>query len=175
MGGAMALGAEAFDDVVMPPDDLGQVQDLDGMLHRTNSATLRGASGEEMLLPSEVYEVLLEVVTAMSKGQAISVVPKSQRLTTREAADFLGISRPTLVKLLEGGEIPFEQPSRHRRVLLSDLVAFKQRRRHARRATLAEMTRNAAEQGLYDSTDSPDGVAAALKEARTEVVRSVEK
>jgi len=53
--------------------------------------------------------------------------PKSQRLTTREAADFLGISRPTLVKLLEGGEIPFEQPSRHRRVLLSDVVAFKQR------------------------------------------------
>jgi hypothetical protein len=37
------------------------------------------------------------------------------------------------------------------------------------------MTRNAAEQGLYDSTDSPDEVAAALKEARTEVVRSVEK
>ena len=106
---------------------------------------MKGASGEEMLLPSEVYEVLLEVVTAMSKGQAISVVPKSQRLTTREAADFLGISRPTLVKLLEAGEIPYEQPSCHRRVLLSDLVAFKQRRRDARRATLAEMTRTAAD------------------------------
>ena len=73
---------------------------------------------------SQAREVLLEVVTAMSKGQAISVVPKSRRLTTSEAADFLGISRPTLVKLLEGGEIPFEQPSRHRRVLLSDLVAI---------------------------------------------------
>jgi excisionase family DNA binding protein len=172
VGRQMTLGPEAFDDVVMPPDDLGQVRSLDGMLHRTNSATLRGANGEEMLLPSEIYEVLLEVVTAMSKGQAISVVPKSQRLTTREAADFLGISRPTLVKLLEGGQIPFEQPSRHRRVLLSDLVAFKQRRRDARRATLAEMTRKAAEQGLYDSTDSPTDVAAALKKARSEVVRS---
>jgi len=171
----MALQADAFDDVVMPPDDLGQVISLDGMLHRTSSVTLRGASGEEMLLPSEVYEVLLEVVTAMSKGQAISVVPKSQRLTTREAADFLGISRPTLVRLLEGGEIPFEQPSRHRRVLLSDLVAFKQRRRDARRATLAEMTRKAAEQGLYNSTESPDEVAAALRKARSEVVRSAEK
>ncbi len=171
----MALRAEAFDDVVMPPDDLGQVISLYGMLHRTNSATLRGASGEEMLLPREVYGVLLEVVTAMSKGQAISVVPKSQRLTTREAADFLGISRPTLVKLLEGGKIPFEQPSRHRRVLLSDLVAFKQRRRDARRATLAEMTRKAAEQGLYDSPESPDEVAGALKKARSEVARSAKK
>jgi excisionase family DNA binding protein len=170
-----SVRVEAFDDVVMPPDDLGQVINLDRMLHRTSSATLRGVDGEEMLLPSEVYEVLLEVVTAMSKGQAISVVPKSQRLTTREAADFLGISRPTLVKLLEGGEIPFEQPSRHRRVLLSDLVAFKQRRRHARRATLAEMTRSTAEQGLYDSSESPDEVAAALKKARSEVARSAEK
>ena len=78
-----SLRAEAFDDVVMPPDDLGQLINLDRMLHGTSSATLRGAGGEEMLLPSEVYEVLLEVVTAMSKGQAISVVPKSQRLTTR--------------------------------------------------------------------------------------------
>ena len=97
-------------------------------------------------LPPEAYEVLLRLVAPMGKGQAISVVPKSQRLTTREAADFLGITRPTLVKLLESGEIPFEQPSRHRRVLLSDVVAFKQRRRHARGATLAEMTRSAAEQ-----------------------------
>ena len=101
-----SLRAEDFEDVVMPPDDLGQVIDLDRMLHGTSSATLRGVGGEEMLLPSEVYEVLLEVVTAMSKGQAISVVPKSQRLTTREAADFLGISRPTLVKLLEAVRFP---------------------------------------------------------------------
>jgi hypothetical protein len=79
------------------------------------------------------------------------------------------------VKLLEGGEIPFEQPSRHRRVLLSDVVAFKQRRRHARRATLAEMTRSAAEQGLYDSSESPDEVAAALKKARSEAARSADK
>jgi hypothetical protein len=61
-----SLRAEAFDDVVMPPDDLGQLINLDRMLHGTSSATLRGAGGEEMLLPSEVYEVLLEVVTAMS-------------------------------------------------------------------------------------------------------------
>ncbi len=176
MGGTMtSLRAEVFADVVMPPEDLGQVKCLDRMLHRMNSVTLRGVDDEEMPLPPEVYEVLLEVVTAMSKGQAVSVAPRSQRLTTSEAADFLGISRPTLVKLLEGGDIPFEQPSRHRRVLLSDLVAFKQRRRDARRATLAEMTRSAAEQGLYDSSESPDEVAVALKKARSEVARSADK
>jgi excisionase family DNA binding protein len=51
----------------------------------------------------------------MREGKAITLVPRTQRLTTQEAADFLGISRPTLVKLLEDGKIPFDQPGRHRR------------------------------------------------------------
>jgi len=82
-----SLRAEAFDDVVMPPDDLGQLINLDRMLHGTSSATLRGAGGEEMLLPSEVYEVLLEVVTAMSKARR-SRSSEEQRLTTRELQTF---------------------------------------------------------------------------------------
>lgn len=45
----------------------------------------------------------------------ITVVPQTQRLTTQEAADFLGISRPTLVKLLDQEKIPYQQPGRHRR------------------------------------------------------------
>jgi len=56
-----SLRAEAFDDVVMPPDDLGQLITSTGCFMERGSATLRGAGGEEMLLPSEVYEVLLEL------------------------------------------------------------------------------------------------------------------
>ena len=68
-----------------------------------------------MPLPEEVYRVLVEVVEAMREGKAITLVPRTQRLTTQEAADFLGISRPTLVKFLEDGKIPYDQPGRHRR------------------------------------------------------------
>lgn len=50
---------------------------------------------------------------------AITVAPTHTVLTTSEAADLLGISRPTLVRLLEAGEIPYEQPGRHRRVRLT--------------------------------------------------------
>ena len=65
----------------------------------------------------------------------------------------LGISRPTLVKLLEAGKIPYERPGRHRRVLLADLVGYQQRMRVQRKETLDAMTHEAAEDDAYENED----------------------
>jgi len=56
-------------------------------------------------------------------------------LTPAEAGELLGLSRPFVSRLLDAGEIPSEQlpGSRHRRVRLSDVLAF-QARRESRRA-----------------------------------------
>ncbi|MES2170634.1 MAG: helix-turn-helix domain-containing protein [Actinomycetota bacterium] len=62
-------------------------------------------------------------------------------LTTQEAADFLGVSRPTLVKLLESGAIAHEKRGRHRRVTLRDLVEYQQQFRVERRARLSDIAR----------------------------------
>lgn len=51
------------------------------------------------------------------------MIPQNTLLATQEAADLLGISRPTLVQLLADGEMPYEQRGRHRRIMLSDLLA----------------------------------------------------
>ena len=66
-------------------------------------------------------------------------------LTMSQAAELLGVPRPTLARLLERGEIPFEKPSLHRRVNLADLLAYKPRISERRSAVLAEMTAEAAE------------------------------
>ncbi|MCH6468409.1 excisionase family DNA-binding protein [Sinomonas terrae] len=89
-----------------------------------------------------------------------------QQLTTQQAADLLGISRPTLIKLLDKHEIPYEQPSggRHRRLRLSDVLEYRERRRGERRSRLAEMTRQAAEDGLYER--SAEDYREALRRAR---------
>lgn len=114
------------------------------------AALLLGPDGPRVEIPHELFEVLLELAQAMSEGRAITVAPHSLTMTTQQAAEFLGVSRPTLVKLLERGEIPFDQPNRHRRVRLPDLMAYQQRRSAAQRAALDELTRDAEDLGLYD-------------------------
>ncbi|HAM43529.1 MAG TPA: hypothetical protein DCM67_00695 [Propionibacteriaceae bacterium] len=87
------------------------------------------------------------------QGMAVSVIPQSARLTTQQAADFLGVSRPTLVRLLERGEIPMSKPGRHRYVQLQDLVTYQDAMQSRRREILDTMAREAAEVGLYEATD----------------------
>lgn len=153
------------DELVFPPEDLDQLLDLARFVeHHTEPGLLLGPDGEQVPLPAEVYRVLRHVVEVMRQGKATLVAPQGLLLTTQEAADFLGVSRPTLVKLLEDGAIPFEKPNRHRRVRLQDLLDFQNRRREERRAALNQLTEEASELGLYEG--SPADYATALKSAR---------
>jgi excisionase family DNA binding protein len=139
-------------DVVFPPQDVSALLDLGRFLEvHDEPALLLGRDGERVPLPDEVYAVLVKIVEALRQGKVITVVPRMQRLTTQEAADFLGISRPTVVKLLDQGRIPFDQPGRHRRILFSDLLRYVQERRDDRTAALDRMTEEASEAGIYDA------------------------
>ena len=115
-------------------------------------AALLGPDGQTVPLPMEAYQVLVKVAESMRAGKAIMVAPLDQRLTTQEAANFLGISRPTLVKLLDQCEISYERPAagRHRRVRLNDVLDYQRRKRAERRAALDELTEQAAAAGLYE-------------------------
>jgi excisionase family DNA binding protein len=116
---------------------------------------LVGANGERLRLPKAMYDVLRQVAEALSSGMGVTVAPMNARLTTQEAADFLGISRPTLVRMLERGDIPMEKPGRHRFVRLADLVDYQQRQQEHRRAVLDRMAREGEADGLYEATDAP--------------------
>jgi excisionase family DNA binding protein len=73
-----------------------------------------------------------------------------REVTLQQAADLLNVSRPFLVKLLETGAIPFHYVGAYRRVGLTDVLAYRNQRSHARRAALAEMACEAQEMGLYE-------------------------
>jgi excisionase family DNA binding protein len=133
--------------------DAGRLLELFRVLDQDERAVLLGADGAQRVLPDEVYEILRDVVKLMAAGQAVTVAPHNTSLTTQEAADLLGISRPTLVRLLEEQEIPFQRPGRHRRVALMDLIGYQQRISSLRRKTLDEMSREAAEDDSYERLD----------------------
>jgi excisionase family DNA binding protein len=77
------------------------------------------------------------------------------RTLLQEAADMLGVSRPTLVKLVEAGELPYEQRGRHRRLLLTDVLDYQQRARADRGRRLDELADQAGELDLYSATATP--------------------
>lgn len=113
----------------LPPRG-SQLASLDGMLTPGSDAgyELRGPEGV-FALPPEVYEVLQGVVHAMARGQAVTITPSEQVVTTQQAADILGVSRPTVVKFIEGGRLPAERVSNRRTLRLEDVLAFREVRR----------------------------------------------
>jgi excisionase family DNA binding protein len=119
----------------------------------TKHARLVGPEGEEIELPDELYAVIRAAAHALLAGRGVSIAPLTALLSTQEAADRIGISRPTLVKLLENGEIPFEQSGhrRHRRIRLADVEDYRQRARQSRRTALRELTQETDDDGLYET------------------------
>jgi len=150
------MTAAIAEHTVLPPDEsLDDLLSMVGRIAPDQRAELVGPDGARFLLPAAIYEVLRHVVVAMARGQAVTIAPHNQRLTTQEAADLLGVSRPTVVKMLNDGLIPFAQPGRHRRVLLSDLLAFQERRKAIRQAGLDELVEVSEEIDGYRKTSKP--------------------
>ncbi|CBL47323.1 Excisionase/Xis, DNA-binding protein [gamma proteobacterium HdN1] len=107
--------------------------------------SLRTPNGEsdEVILPGIVVQMLLGVLSEVSKGNAVSIIPRHQEVSTQEAANILNVSRPFFVGLLESGEIPFRKVGAHRRVLLLDVLEYQNcnaQRRHNVLDELAELS-----------------------------------
>jgi excisionase family DNA binding protein len=107
-----------------------------------------GNESDDLILPGYALNLLLDILTEMSKGNAITVMPIHAELSTQEAADILNVSRPHLVELLEQGKIPFRKVGTHRRVLAKDVFDYKQRIDADRLQTLDELAAQAQELGM---------------------------
>jgi excisionase family DNA binding protein len=109
-----------------------------------------GSDAARLEVPPATLRLLSEVLALMARQQAFVLYPESSELTTKQAAEVLGVSRPFLVRVLEARKIPFRKVGRHRRVLMKDVLTYKQSMQVKRRAALDELVKASEEMGGYD-------------------------
>ncbi len=97
-----------------------------------------------------MLDALTEFLEATADGERALVIRSVTDLTTQQAAAVLGVSRPTVIRLVESGKLPARLVGTHRRLDLRDVLAYRETSAAKRRAALDEMTREAEDLGLYD-------------------------
>jgi excisionase family DNA binding protein len=119
-------------------------------LAQGQSPSLKVGRGKEIPLPESLINLFSQALTKAAAGKKIIIVEEDDEVSPEKAAEFLHISRPFLVKRLDAGEIPFYWVGTHRRILMSDLIEYKQKRKERSREILQQMREEAEEMGLYE-------------------------
>lgn len=114
-------------------------------------------------LPRSVHRALTKVVAALRAGKAVTIAPQTMKLTTQQAADLLGVSRPTVVRLITDGTLPAERIGNRHRLLLDDVLAYREQRRNRQYEALAATAVD------IDAEDDREVVRQRLREARRAV------
>ncbi|MFI8977169.1 helix-turn-helix domain-containing protein [Nocardia asteroides] len=136
--------------------------ELKGSLSAPNpSYALVGVEEHDRIeLPLEVHQALKQVVMAMLAGKAVTVAPHSMTLTSQQAADLLGVSRPTVIRLIEKNELPAERIGTRHRLRLDDVLEYREARRRRQYDALAATAVD------IDAEDDPEEVRQQLREVR---------
>lgn len=96
--------------------------------------------GSTITLPKELSQALLFAIHGMTQGNvAMRAMP--DELTTSTAAGILGVSRPTLMKLITDGTLPATKRGSHHRLTAKDVLALRDKRAAARKAAFDELRR----------------------------------
>ena len=117
--------------------------------------------GERVELTEQLHALLKQVVHGLSGGQSISILTRDQEISTQQAAQILGLSRPTVLRLIDTGELPAHVPGAVRRKLhLADVLAYREELHAQRNRFITESS------AAYDDAE-PDELADLLAKART--------
>jgi excisionase family DNA binding protein len=100
---------------------------------------------EAIALPPSVVELLQYILNETAQGNPVTLLSLESELTTQQAADILNVSRPYFVKLLNEKKLPYRKVGSHRRVLLKDVLAYKEQSDKVRRQALRELVAEAQE------------------------------
>ena len=94
-------------------------------------------------IPGVALNHVIELLAHIANGNAVTIAAVHAELTTQQAADMLGVSRPYLIGLLEENQISYRRVGNRRRIRLTDLLAYMREDDLRRAETVAELTAEA--------------------------------
>ncbi|MFI7066533.1 helix-turn-helix domain-containing protein [Kribbella sp. NPDC050124] len=149
------MTAEFLESQTYLPDEQEQLASVASFLdaHQTKKRGrlkpryfLAGAEEHDQIeLPEALHKVLLQAVAALAAGKAVTISPTMPKLTTQQAADLLGVSRPTVIRLIDAGELACERIGNRRKILLRDLLAYREARRQRQYQAIADTSVDVSE------------------------------
>lgn len=117
---------------------------LAACIGRGDTARLKVIDGtEEINVPVSALRMLVQILAQMAEGNGVTIMPVHAELTTQQAADFLNVSRPFVVGLIERNELPFRKVGTHRRVQFKDLLEYRNRTLTTSKQALAQLAADA--------------------------------
>jgi excisionase family DNA binding protein len=113
---------------------------------------IRDHSGtsKTIALPARLGRFVLETLSEIASGNSVRLLQIRRELTTHEAAELLNVSRTHLIGLLEKSVIPYRLVGSHRRIALTDLLAYKENMVAQRKDALDAIAAEAQELKLYE-------------------------
>lgn len=154
-----SFGAGTLIDVLDPaaePVDREAARRVAQWLRETSGRAellVRTRAGQLEPLPRGFAALVASMLEEAAEGHTVTLVSDAQEVSTSVAAELLGVSRPHVVKLIDSGLLPGRMAGTHRRVRMTDLLAYKRTR--ARHAALDEIAAESQAMGLYDAPPAP--------------------
>lgn len=106
--------------------------------------------GSSCRLDGDLATAVVEFLELASSGRAVEMAALPEEITTGQAADLLGVSRPTVVALVDSGKLPASRTRTHRRLRTADVLAYRAQVREQKRAALRELAEVSEDLGMYE-------------------------
>lgn len=96
-------------------------------------------------LDDETRQPFLRLLQVLETSPGAVILPSDDLLSTREVADHLGVSRMTVVRLIDAGTLEAAGAGAHRKVRASEVERYLCERSARRRSALAELAEDIGE------------------------------
>lgn len=134
--------------VTLTSEDRDHAREI--LRHLGAHPTITAEDGTVLDLPGPIAEALVEILEVAAEGERALVIRSPDDLTTEQAAAVLGVSRPTIVRMIDAGRLPARMVGTHRRLTLRDVLAHRETSARRRGEALDDMARRAEDLGLYE-------------------------